>query len=74
MSMDEHINVPLEDARRVYDFLEKAHELMHQPMNYKDPQRVERFVEENYPELRELYYRIVWHWLPDRIRDSIENR
>jgi hypothetical protein len=72
--MDEYIKVPLEEARRVYDFLEKAHELMHQPMSYRDPQRVERFVEENYPEVRELYYRIVWHWLPDLVRDDIEKR
>jgi hypothetical protein len=72
--MDEHIKVPLEEARRVFDFLEKAHELMHQPMSYRDPRRVEKFVEDNYAEARELYYRIVWNWLPDWVRDEIGER
>jgi hypothetical protein len=72
--MDERVQVPLEDARRVFAFLEKAHELMHQPLAYSDPKQVERFVRENYAEVRELYYRVVWNWLPDQVRREIEDR
>lgn len=72
--METHIKIPLEDALRVFDFLEKAHELMHQPMNYRDSQRVERFAEDNYAEVRDLYYRVVWNWFPESVRQDIENR
>lgn len=72
--MDTHIKIPLDEARRVFEFLEKAHDLMHQPMAYGDPQQVERFVETNYAELRDLYYQVVWSWLPEQVRQEIEDR
>jgi hypothetical protein len=72
--MDTHVKISLQEARRVFDFLEKAHELMHQPMAYRDPQRVERFVEDNYVEVRDLYYQVVWNWLPDEVRREIEEQ
>lgn len=70
--MDTQIQISLEEALRVFRFLEKAHELMHQPLTYKDPQQVERFVEGNFAEVHELYYRIVWNWLPEKVRGEIE--
>lgn len=72
--MDTHVKIPLQEVRRVFDFLEKAHELMHQPMAYRDPKRVERFVEDNYAEVRDLYYQVVWNWLPDEVRKEIEEQ
>jgi len=74
MIMDEYIKVPLEEALRVFVFLEKVHVLMHQPMHVKDLQYVENFAKENYPEIHALYYNIVWHWLPERAQHDIIER
>jgi len=46
---------------------------MHQPMHYKDPEYVEAFAINNYPELKDLYYDIVWNWLPEEVRRDIED-
>jgi hypothetical protein len=72
MEQPTQIQIPLDEAIRVFRFLERANDLMHQPMGYQDPQQVEAFVEANYPELRELYYRIVWNWLPAQAKARIE--
>jgi hypothetical protein len=70
--MDAHIEVPLNEVRRVFDFLTKAHDLMHQPFNYTNSQVVEKFVEDNYEEVKELYYKIVWNWFPADMQRRIE--
>lgn len=70
--MTKVIQVPLEDVIRVFRFLEKVHDVMHQPLAYQNAQRVEAFVEENYPEARELYYHLVWKWLPEEVQADIE--
>jgi hypothetical protein len=72
--MDTHIKVSLQEVRRVFDFLEKANKLMHQPMAFKDPQQVEKFVDDNYREVWDLYYHVVWNWLPDEVQKEIEER
>jgi hypothetical protein len=45
--------------------------LFHQPLHYEDPQVVERFAQDNYPEISELYYKIVWKWLPPDVQEEI---
>jgi hypothetical protein len=67
------VQVELEEVMRVFRFLEKAHELMHQPMTYRAPGQVIRFIDENYPEVRALYYEVVWGWIPERTRADIED-
>lgn len=67
------IHIPLDEAVRVFRFLEKIHELMHQPLAYQSTNQVDAFVEANYPELRELYYRVVWNWLPKQVQANIED-
>jgi hypothetical protein len=70
--MTAQIHVPLDEAVRVFRFLEKIHELMHQPLAYQSAHQVEAFVEANYPEARELYYWVVWNWLPAQVQSDIE--
>ncbi|EMF82740.1 hypothetical protein LEP1GSC188_2864 [Leptospira weilii serovar Topaz str. LT2116] len=37
-------------------------------MSYRNSKLVDNFVNENYPEVKEeLYYRVVWNWLPKEI-------
>jgi len=71
--MTKTIQVPLEEVIRVFRFLEKVHGEMHQPLAYQDARRVEAFVEANYPEARELYYGVVWNWLPREVQAAIEH-
>ena len=67
------VSVPAHEVERVFRFLERVHHLMHQPMHYKDPEYVEAFAINNYPELKDLYYDIVWNWLPEEVRRDIED-
>jgi hypothetical protein len=69
--MGERIEVDLDEVRRVFQFLGNANELMHNNMRYRDVNMVERFVCENYPLLRELYYHVVWNWLPPHVQEEI---
>jgi hypothetical protein len=71
--MATELQIPLDEVIRVFRFLEKAHDLMHQPITYQDLRQVEDFVNANYSELRELYYRVVWNWLPENVRTDIED-
>ena len=59
------------EVRRVYELLEKLQELFHQPLYYEDPGRVRKFAEANYGEIRELYYNVVWEWLPEDLRKEL---
>lgn len=65
------LKVPLADVRRVFKFLEKIHDLAHDPLNYQDTERVSVFMRDNYPEIKDLYYKIVWKWLPKEVQDQI---
>lgn len=70
--MARSVEVPVEEVLRVFRFLEKAQSLLHQPLRYRDPVEVERFAVENYDELKDLYYRVVWDWLPEDCRAEVE--
>lgn len=71
--MEMYTTVRLEEIRRVFDFLEKAHDLMHQPLRYGDPQQVSKFVEDNYEEVKHLYYHTVRNWLPQDVLRKIDD-
>jgi len=66
------LQVPLDEVLRVFRFLEKLHGLMHQPMAYQDPRQVEAFVDASYLEIKDLYYKVVWNWLPVPAQVDIE--
>ncbi|WP_061248758.1 hypothetical protein [Leptospira alstonii] len=66
------IEVPLCEVKRLFEFLESVHHWMHQPLYYQSPELVEKFVRENYTAVKELYYDVVWNWLPQDIRNEIE--
>ncbi|WP_078130221.1 hypothetical protein [Leptospira alexanderi] len=70
--MAEKIQIPLDEVKRVFKFLENVHDLMHQPLSYRNSKLVDNFVNENYPEVKELYYRVVWNWLPKETQKEIE--
>ena len=69
--MSTHVTVELDEVKRVYLLIEKLHEFFHQPMNYEN---TEAFAGKNYQEIKELYYNVVWGWLPDDVKRDIEER
>ncbi len=72
MREKQKVEVDLEDVRRLFILLENMNNFFHQPMYFKDPKLVQEFVYKNYPELKTLYYDIVWKWLPKDIQEEIE--
>ncbi len=72
--MSEKIEVDLDEIKRVFFMMEKIHDLLHQPMKFEDATYVNEFVKSNYIELNELYYDVIWDWLPTSEKEAIENR
>ena len=72
--MSEKVEVNVEEIRRVFAFLEEANDLFHQPMKYENSDVVKKFSKEHYGEIKELYYDVVWNWLPEKIKHEIEER
>ena len=70
MSRDTRVSVS--EIRRLYDLLAEVQDLFHQPLYYEDPGRVQRFADEYYGEIHDLYYNVVWEWLPEEERRKIE--
>lgn len=67
------IEVDVDEVRRVFSLLEEVNSLFHQPLKHKDINLVVNFAENNYPEIKELYYDLVWNWLPKDVQEEIEN-
>jgi hypothetical protein len=72
--MPKIVTVDLDEVRQVFDFLEEAHDLLHQPLKYKDASVVEKFAEQHYEKVKRLYYEVVWSWLPPDVQQEIEDR
>ncbi len=72
--MKRSISIDLEEAKRVFYILEKLQSLTHQPLNYGDSEIVEKFADENDPEIHELYYDGVWDWLPADVQKEMIDR
>ena len=70
--MTRKIEVKVDEIRRVFSLLEDINGLFHQPMKYQDMEYVSQFAEKKYPEIKELYYKTVWDWLPEDIQEEIE--
>ncbi len=71
--MDLKVDVSADEVKRVFNLLEKVNSLFHQPMKYEDPEQVKAFAEANYKEISDLYYNIVWEWLPESVKAEIED-
>ncbi|WP_137939572.1 hypothetical protein [Chitinivorax sp. B] len=71
--MSRTIEVDLSEVRRVFDLFEKINGLFHQPMRYRDVDLVAKFADENYSEIKDLYYKVVWGWLPEDVKNEIDN-
>jgi hypothetical protein len=70
-AMSDYVKVNVDELRRVFDLVEKVHDFMDQPLNYKN---ISDFAEANYLEIKEVYYDILWNWLPDNVKNEIEER
>ena len=69
----DRLEIKTDEVVRLYKLLEEMNDLFHQPMKYKNSDVVERFSDENYAEIKDLYYNVVWNWLPLEVKDKIEN-
>lgn len=69
--MANNIEVKLDEVKRVYKMMEQMHDLLHQPDKYRNTDVMDSFVQEHYSELRDLYYDIIWDWLPQDVQDEI---
>ena len=66
--------IPVSEIKEVFEFLEVANQLFHQSLNYGDNEVVKKFATENYPMIKNLYYNIVWNWLPEEEKKKYEDR
>lgn len=69
--MTPKIEIDVAEIRRVYGLLEEINDLFHQPMKFRDTGTVETFVKQHYGEIQNLYYQVVWNWLPTEVQEEI---
>ncbi|MDG6099742.1 hypothetical protein EXU34_19980 [Alteromonas sp. ZYF713] len=69
--MNSKVEISEEELFELYEFMERANEFFHQPMNYPDVEKVTKFAEENYPVIRKYYYEVLWDKLPKELQDKI---
>ena len=68
------IEIDPEEILRVYNLMGNLIEFFHQPMHYPDQQAVLDFLNSGvYDEMSDVYYKLMWKWLPGSQRHSIEN-
>lgn len=72
--MTEQVVVDLKDVMRVFQLMEEMNAFFHQPMNFESVDKVQAFAHSHYPEIGELYYRVVWDWLPGDVQEKLLNR
>ena len=65
------VEIDVEEVKRVFRLLEDLHDLVHQPLNYRDTNQVEIFADRHYLEVKDLYYKVVWNWLPEEVQRQI---
>ncbi|BBH11271.1 hypothetical protein [Chromobacterium haemolyticum] len=59
-----------DEVLRVFSLIEKIHELFHQPDSYT-LKNFQEFGENNYSEIHEAYYKIIWNWLSEENQNRI---
>lgn len=71
--MEDTIKMKSDDLLRLYNVMEEIHDLLHQPLKYRDVQKMDDFVKGHYSDIKDLYYNVLWDYLPDDVRENIEN-
>ena len=66
--MTKNIEVPLDEVQRVYEMLEKLNGFFHQPLNFEEPKATYKWALDHYDTIHDLYYNVVWNWLPEDVR------
>jgi hypothetical protein len=69
--MAEKVLVDVDEIKRVFEAIEKIHDFLHQPLNHVD---IESFAKRNYPEINDVYYNVVWSWLPSDTKKLYRER
>jgi hypothetical protein len=67
--MTDKVEVNLDEVKRVYKMVEDMHNFFHQPMNFP---MVDEFAKEHYKELKDIYYDVMWDWLPEKVQREFE--
>ena len=62
-----------EEQIRLYRLMEKLNWFFHQEMHYLDRDIAEKTARECYPEIRDLYYDILWNDLPEGTQEQLMN-
>ena len=70
------VEVSLDEVLRVFRTLEELQQFFHQPLHYPDIREVREFLGDvnggAYRDIHDLYYGVVWNWLPADVRRKIE--
>lgn len=74
--MNRTVEVSLDEVLRVFRTLEKLQQFFHQPLHYPDIGAVEEFLGNRnsgaFKDINDLYYGVVWNWLPADVQREIE--
>jgi hypothetical protein len=70
-AMNQKITVDLIEARRVFELIERLHQFLHDPSNYGE---CNEFAHQIYPEVRDIYYDVIWGWFPRETQREYEER
>lgn len=74
--MERTVEVPLEEVMRLYRTLENLQQFFHQPIHFPDIHAVREFLGDvnggAYKDIHNLYYDVVWNWLPADVQREIE--
>lgn len=63
-----------EKLKELYLLLEDLNDFFHQPDNYATTSQVAEYAEKIYPDIKRMYYDIVWDMLPKDLQEELENR
>jgi hypothetical protein len=66
-----YVNIDINEIKRVFFLIEKINDVFHQEENFMDQKLMKKFANENYSEIHELYYKIIWNWLPKDVQEEI---
>jgi hypothetical protein len=68
------VEVDASELKRVFILMEHIHDVFHQESKYKDPEKIVEFVNTYYPEIRDVYYDVLWDMLPQSMQKQLEDR
>ena len=72
------VEISLDEVKRLFLLLEELNAFFHQPMHYPDVEAVKTFLGNQergaYKDIHDMYYNVVWNWLPSDVQEEIHNR